>query len=513
MEDWARGYVTDIEYPFEYFKELSPSFLNIAALLQGVTPPPVSREFTYCELGCGQGFTINLLAAANPHGRFYATDFNAAHIIGARNLAQAAGLYNVQFYDEGFEDFIDNPSLPEFDFVVMHGVYSWISDEVRDSIKAFLKKKVRVGGIVYVSYNALPGWSAVAPMRNMLFLHGQQTIGHTIGRVAQAFDFTKKFAATQPAFFEGNQKAAELMGHLEGQSQSYLSHEYMNENWSAFYHHDVATGLAAAKLDYIGSAFLLNNIDALNLTEEQALLLKEIKTPSIAETMKDYVGSGKFRADLFIRGKRLIEPNRVQEQLLGSRFGLVTHPSNIILNISARLEGFDLRDDVYGPYIEAFHNHSITLQEALANPALSSRPMSEVQEVIAVLIGKGDVYACLETEHEARRLQSTSAFNRVVCGMALHSANIKHLASPVVGGGVSVPRLEMLFLMAMNEHGKDPALLASYAIKVLYPQGERIVREGVMVESVAENLEAYIQIASFFLDNKAPMLEALKVTL
>ncbi|WMW59143.1 class I SAM-dependent methyltransferase (plasmid) [Agrobacterium pusense] len=67
----------------------------------------------YCELGCGQGFSANLLSAANPQIRFHAMDFNPAHIVSARSLAREANLANVKFYEESFASFQTQAGLPE----------------------------------------------------------------------------------------------------------------------------------------------------------------------------------------------------------------------------------------------------------------------------------------------------------------------------------------------------------------------------------------------------------------
>jgi predicted O-methyltransferase YrrM len=90
MANWSAGYVVDVEYTHGFYQELTPSLLAFLVLLQGVQAPDLgSSSLAYCELGCGQGFSTNLLAAANPHIQFHATDFNPGHIVGAQSLAQA----------------------------------------------------------------------------------------------------------------------------------------------------------------------------------------------------------------------------------------------------------------------------------------------------------------------------------------------------------------------------------------------------------------------------------------
>src|SRR5215470_7988325 len=98
MADWGSGYVTDTAYVHDFCRPQTPAILNLAALAKGVAAAGGRGEpFAYCDLGCGQGFTANLVAAANPHAEVFAADFNPTHIAGARGLANAALLENIRF--------------------------------------------------------------------------------------------------------------------------------------------------------------------------------------------------------------------------------------------------------------------------------------------------------------------------------------------------------------------------------------------------------------------------------
>ncbi len=129
-EDWTEGYVAEIEYTSGFYQELAPSLLSFAALVAGYQAPPIDRPFTCFELGCGKGISANLIAAANPAGRFYANDFNPAHIVFARALAADARLENVTFLEKSFAE-LGGEELPDFDYITLHGVYSWVSAENR----------------------------------------------------------------------------------------------------------------------------------------------------------------------------------------------------------------------------------------------------------------------------------------------------------------------------------------------------------------------------------------------
>ncbi len=302
MASWTSGYVADIGYTHGFYRELTPNLLSFVALAQGQQAPDASAPLTYCELGCGQGFSMNLLAAANPHIRFYATDFNPSQVAGARRLASEAGLENVAFYDTSFADFADEPSLPrEFDIIALHGIYSWISAENRQAIVNFIARKLKVGGLVYISYNCLPGWSAAAPMRQLMYLHAKSRGGPTAPRLEGALNFVEQIQNSGAAYFRAIPGLKERFERIKGQNRNYLAHEYFNDDWNLLYHADVARELSAAKLSYLGSAAVLEQIDAINLTAEQQQLMAGIEDPVLRETVRDFMINQQFRRDVFVK--------------------------------------------------------------------------------------------------------------------------------------------------------------------------------------------------------------------
>ena len=160
MTDWSAGYVADIGYTFGYYQELNPLRVKLAFLNAGLATP----EFcSACELGFGQGMSANLHAAASGV-TWHGTDFNPSQASFAQELAQASGA-GAKLFDDAFADFAHRTDLPDFDYIGIHGIWSWISDENRIVIGDFVKRKLKVGGVLYISYNTLPGWAAFAPNR------------------------------------------------------------------------------------------------------------------------------------------------------------------------------------------------------------------------------------------------------------------------------------------------------------------------------------------------------------
>src|SRR5882762_9667404 len=163
MSDWTAGYVADIGYTYGYYTELNPLRTRLALLNAQQMVPGIE---TACELGFGQGLSTNIHAAASGV-EWYGTDFNPSQAAFARDLAAKSGAA-AKLYDDAFADFAHRTDLPDFDFIAVHGIWSWISDANREVIVEFIRRKLKVGGILYISYNTLPGWSAFAPMRHLM---------------------------------------------------------------------------------------------------------------------------------------------------------------------------------------------------------------------------------------------------------------------------------------------------------------------------------------------------------
>ena len=287
MTDWTAGYVADIGYTFGYYAELNPLRLKLAFLHAGLATPDVGAA---CERGFGQGISTNLHAAASVV-QWHGTDFNPSQASFAQELAQASGA-NAQLHDDAFADFCARPDLPDFDYIGLHGIWSWISDANRAVIVDFIRRKLKVGGVLYISYNTLPGWSTFAPMRHLLTQHAT-TLGAEgagiVNRIDGALGFADKLLATNPNYARANPSVTERLGKVKEQNRHYVAHEYFNADWHPMYFADMAQWLAPAKLSYACSANLLDHVDAVNLTPDQQALLKEVPDAQLRETVHDYM--------------------------------------------------------------------------------------------------------------------------------------------------------------------------------------------------------------------------------
>lgn len=462
MSDWGGGYVTETEYLPGYYREQAPAHMALACLLNGVAPPALGPDFAYCDLGCGPGRTVALLAAANPQARFHGVDFHPAHIARGRETADQAGLGNLHFHEASFADLADGDgadALPDFDVVALHGVYTWVSEENRAAVVRFLARKVKPGGMVYIGYNAAPGWTPVMPLQRLLLEHAGQTPGNPEERVVAALDFARRLRGAGAGILGD---VDSLVGFRNGvavvseqEHYNYLSHEYLNAHWRPLYHQDVARDMARAKLTYAGSATLLENFPDLTLSPQQRELLAEIKDPALRETFKDYCANRPFRRDVFVRGARRLTAAERDRRLSSGLLHAAVSREECSHVIKAPAGEAAVDKARYGAIFDALARGPRSvgdLQQAAASADSPAAPPSPA-EIAGLLTGSRQTFFCdgaattLNAPMEAAALR----FNRQAAAAAAESLQHKmtSFAAPACGSGVHVSLVETLLYDAL----------------------------------------------------------------
>ncbi len=463
MADWTDGYVTDIDYVQAFHRELTPTIHALAAALRGVQAPDPAAPLAWCELGCGPGYAANLLAAANPHLTIEAMDFNPAHVVAARRLARAAGSHNIRFHDDSFEAFAGRTDLPDFDVIALHGVLSWISADNRRWVVEILRRRLKPGGLVYVSYNTLPGWAPILPLRRLLADHAATLTGPTQTRVAAALAFAQRLKAEGIGYFAANPAAADHLDTLATLPASYLAHEYFNADWIPFYSADVAAEMSAAKVTWLGSAQILDHLDYLNVSPGHGEAIADLATSAERETLRDFVTGQRFRRDLFIKGATAVDPGESEAAWDALRVALIVPRAEAPDSVRGLFGAADLRPDIYGPILDALEAAPRSLAELRADPGLAGLDVAVLREAVVVMIAADFVQPCLPVAGLAARAARTDAFNAEVLRQAPYRTELDTLASPVTGGGVLVDHPARLMLLARAQEAEDiPAQVAEW---------------------------------------------------
>ena len=511
---WSAGYPTEIEYTYGYYRELCPAYLRLGCLSAGIATPKAD-SFKYLELGFGQGASINIHAAGN-EGDFWGTDFNPSHAAHARELAEASGS-SATLLDASFAELAARPDLPDFDVIVMHGIWTWISEENTRVIVDIIRRKLKVGGLIYVSYNCLPGWAPVMPLSHLMKLHADLAAeaAGVVAKVNGAVAFAQQVINSGALYFRANPAVGERLKALSGMERKYLVHEYLGEHWRPITFSDMSRVLDDAKLDFVGSAHILDQVDALNLSEAGQKLLSGIRHPILRQSVRDYLVNQQFRRDIFAKGSRRLSTVEQAEAFREQPFVLLTAPSDIPMKVAGSLGAATLDEPFYRLLIESFANEGFapkTLgQVAAQHPKLGSAPFGNLIQAALVLTGAGHLHPA---QVPSRKAQARSAaLNRRLCERACSSDAFTFLASPVTGGGVPINRQKQLFLLAAYNGKRTPSEQAKFAWDTLEPQGSRVIKEGKTLESPAENLAELLREAEEFAEKRAPILKALGVAL
>jgi SAM-dependent methyltransferase len=497
MANWSAGYVVDIEYTHGFYQELTPSLLGFLSLLQGVQSPDLNApSLTYCELGCGQGFSTNLLAAANPHIQFHATDFNPAHIVGAQNLARAAALKNVHFYDDSFAELLIRNDLPDFDFIALHGIYSWVSPENRRTIVEFIRRKLKPGGLVYISYNTMPGWASMMPIRRLLLEHTAAQGARLSGpsRVTDFLDLADKLGTLDTRYFANHPKLGKRLEKLRSHNPSYIAHEYFNQDLEPFYFMDLAQELAEAKLTWIGSASTLENLDEINLTKEQREFLAGIDNVALRQTTRDHIVDQQFRRDIFVKGAVRLSSRQIHEKWLETRFALSAQGSKVPREVRGSHHIVKLHSGIYDPLIAALEKGPCTLREIMAEPVLAQAGFKRLTQALTILVALGVCHPSLPEHGFAERKLQTDQFNRAVADEARSERKFSHFASPVTGGGIAADRISQLMWLSLHEKEPD---MARFVGTVLSAAGQRLLKDGNPLNDAEHETELRQRVAEF----------------
>lgn len=513
--DWASGYVTEVVYTQGYYRELSPLAQRFALLCAGYAAP-VAENFSYCELGFGQGLSLNFHAASHPDGRFHGFDINPAHVSIAHdfsNLAQS----EMSVADDSFAELLERNDLPQFDHIALHGVWSWISRENHAHVIEFMRRRLKVGGVAYLSYNCLPGWAQAMPLRRLMTDYAAQAAspaGNVIDRANEAITFAQKLADLDLGFFRGMQTVKDRLSGIAKHNRNYLVHEYFNRDWEPMYFSEVAEWASRAKATFAASANPADQLDSLRLTRDGQTLLSGIKHPLLRETVRDFLVNQQFRRDLFVRGARRISASEQRRRLDGTAFVLQRSASALMDKSSdaAKRGVQDNLREVLVQALDADEGRPKTLADIATSPGCRDFQWGALRQAVMVFVSAGDFSVALDPDERKRAKSACRRLNVALCARAGEGSETGYLCSPVTGGGIAVGGIQQMLLHALwrNPRHKADALTQSVWER-LSALGQRVVSGGKTCETPEDNLAALGRIADEFLSREYPVLKRLGI--
>lgn len=318
-------YIKSSNYGDLYFDTLNPNFINLNLLLAGFKP---TRCRDYLELGFGMGRSLITHAVSNV-GNFIGTDFSQSQVAFAEKIRQKARISNLTLYDDSFEELLErlrkmraSGEKVGFDFIVLHGIYSWINYENRQIILSIIEEFLRDGGVVYMSYNCLPGRAKTMDARHIF---KQYSHNHNTEDFKKIFAFTEKFAKLNPES-EKNKNILSAISRYSHDHPTYLAHEFLNNSWYLPYFSDVAQAMQKRGLKWACEDVLAYHFK--HFSPEQEKFLEDLQDKIFKEQMRDFIIDKDFRFDLYVKNATILSQNELFTQLLDAKFVLINYPTS-----------------------------------------------------------------------------------------------------------------------------------------------------------------------------------------
>jgi SAM-dependent methyltransferase len=317
----AARYVTDVPYARRFVRELSPAWLDFTALICGFQPPPRENGFAWCELGCGHGVTPALLAAAHPDGRFIGIDLMPQHVEFAEQLCRDAGIANAAFHALDFAA-AEKLDLPRFDTIVAHGVYTWVDAAAQADLLRFVDRHLKPGGLLYLSYDCLPGWAGDMPLQHLLRVLTERAQGDSIARLDGADKIITALQGLGADVLRLGAMGREWEALRRTLPPGYFVHQFLPPAWKPIYVTELRQAVSTIGLAPVGSATIRENVDAFTLDRPARELVAAASDPDLRELLRDYLLQKRFRRDVFGREVPALGEATARERICRSTFML-----------------------------------------------------------------------------------------------------------------------------------------------------------------------------------------------
>lgn len=503
-----RNFDAELEYTFGFFPFLKPQSLMLACLLQGIRPPvdlgkDPTPGLTFCELGCGQGVTLNVFAAGDEAGRYIGIDYNPAQIANARTLAENAGLKNVEFIEESFAN-LNQRDLPDFDFVVLHGIYSWISEKLRQDIVEFLARKLKPGGLCYVSYNCAIGRSSDLAFRQLLQMSLRREAKPSPGGVARAVALANELASKGARYFSANTATTDRLKDVQKRNPTYVFHEYFNPIWTPFFFHEVAGDMAKAELNFVGETSIAWNNPDLAIPSNLREVFERYPSAAEQELLKGVWANQPFRRDIYMKGipQRLSLDEQVA-MLKGFHYGLARTREDCALKVTVPAGIANLPERPFTALLDALQKSPVSgerLRQLLPEGTVGDRDF-----VRALIVLFGVEHAELRTSPQAAGAMKRR-FDQLNAGIArCVDRSLKLFVAATPKNGLAVTMNDISYFL-YRAHQTGPENRISKAYRLLKTSGRNAFHNGREIKDRNEAETIFAEIDRNFVAKILPRL-------
>jgi SAM-dependent methyltransferase len=277
-----------LPYTDHAYAESHPDRLSVVARLSGWEPPAI-EDARILELGCGRGGNLLPMAVSLPGARLMGVDRSARQIDEAAQIAREARIDNVRFVASSIEQ-LEPDGV--FDFVICHGVCSWVSPATRTGLLAKIGAVLAPGGVAYVSFNVLPGWYDRLAARDWLRLFPGPDPAASLAWLRDA---------VSPEHADYRRRIDAVVKRLAETEPAYARHEYLADEHHPQRVSELLAEAEAAGLSYLGDA--IPSGTALELLPQPVAARAAALDAAARQQLVDLVRCTAFRRTLLVRSQ------------------------------------------------------------------------------------------------------------------------------------------------------------------------------------------------------------------
>ena len=486
--------------PFSFAPEATPLHLTLSALLAGFSAPALSSEFSYLDLNCDRNPALAILAAGNP-GSFAGLGGMPMPMLA--DLVRASGL-RLSVLGDNLSGLCAHGQGRPFDMIAIRGAWSWMSDQERHMVVDVVRRHLKPGGLVYLSYEVQPEWPSalsVADCRRLQRAIATRRLGSggRAGRVGRASDMGSDRASDALA---GPSAAASFQAvGVAGRAD--LARAFLGAQWRPASFASVARRFVDAGLVHVGSARFASSHEGHGLSPDEARLLGEIDDAITREAVRDCCLERRVRHDIFTLGRhRLSEMERI----------LRLRERHFILLDGAAVDGTKQLGTACSAVLDMFRSADADLRslaELEERGRKSGFDFATILDAILFLCETGQLAPAHDRKTLRGVMRSAQELNDGICHLAEWSPDMAWLAVPATGSGIPVNRIEQLLLRGLSHRRKD---VPAYVLGVLRGRGEGLfleeARKGVASE---DDLTMLRRLYSEFTVNRMPLFDRLGI--
>jgi SAM-dependent methyltransferase len=297
----------NVLYPGDTYSPTHPNRLATVAFLRGMHPAPIDH-CRVLELGCGTGANLIPMAFYSPNSEFVGIDLAQRPIASGQSFVTELGLRNITLRPMDLcQARIDQ--LGHFDYIIAHGVYSWVAQPVRERILAICREMLNTEGVAYISYNAYPGNHFRDLARGMMRFHVSafETPAEKVGQARGLLKFLS-YSQVQPDYY--TEAIRREFERVTKHPDEVFFHDDLSEVNQPFYFYEFIADAKRHALQFVGEASS-NQLDLEKLTPQAASKIDELEAAGeiVREQFKDFVRGTGFRQTLLCHAELELAPD------------------------------------------------------------------------------------------------------------------------------------------------------------------------------------------------------------